>query len=161
MNFLANPAFFEYFSPRYKIYDLVYFNCLISFINSYPTPIHPLSYSQRGKKQHSSDHITLILHGFPSSPFHAMILWPSVLFPFLSPSCFNSELNCHLFKEAFCDSPPYTHHKVTVTRPLWKHFSHWYWLPSPVDSGQGPHLLCSRLYLTECLEHSKFSTCIF
>lgn len=38
-----------------------------------------------------------------------MIVWPRVLFPFPYPSCFNSELNCHLFKEAFCDSPPYTH----------------------------------------------------
>ena len=73
MNFLANPAFFEYFSPRYKIYDLVYFNCLISFINSYPTPIHPLSYSQRGKKNNT--HLITSLWSFMVFPPVHFMQW--------------------------------------------------------------------------------------
>lgn len=88
-----------------------------------------------------------------------IILWPRVLVPFPSPSCFNSEPNCHLFEEAFCDGPhTHTPRSHCYSPPPEALLSLIHWLLSPVDSGQGPHRLCSRLYLTECLEHSRFPT---
>lgn len=58
---LNTKLFFEYFSPRYKICHLVYFNSLIPFINSYPTPIHYLFYSQRDFFLKNTNLITALL----------------------------------------------------------------------------------------------------
>lgn len=163
---LNTKLFFEYFSPRYKICHLVYFNSLIPFINSYPTPIHYLFYSQRDFffKKHQPDHSTAgfeILHGFPSSPLHVVILWPRILFPLPSAGYFHLELTCHLFREAFSDTPRPTPMKSFLLAPFGSTSLTVTLATFPAVSGQGPCLLYSWLHPKECLEHSRFSTGIF
>lgn len=158
MNFW--PICFLYFSPRYKIYHLVYFNCLISFISLTPLQFYLLAYSQRGKKTHIWSHHSDPSR-FPSSPFHAMIiLRPRVSFP-SPPQLLQFWTNCHLFEEAFVTAPTHTHHEVTVTAPHPERFSHWYTGYFPLWTQGRGHIGSVRGFISQSAWNTAGSQQVF
>lgn len=129
---LNTKLFFEYFSPRYKICHLVYFNSLIPFINSYPTPIHYLFYRQRDFFLKNTNLITALLAlksfmVFP--PVHCMWwsygLESSFPSPLPATSIWSSPVTSSGRPFLTLPAPPHAH-EVILTCPFWKHFSHCY-----------------------------------